>query len=87
MKRRMNTVSKPSAKNQHKERKIENAQQSLSSAKEAKTVEVNWDYLVKVLSTLMLVSQTMLMHKYKLVTAENALKQIDILLDSLVKHS
>ena len=87
MKRRMNTVSKPSAKNQHTERKIENAQQSLSSAKEAKTVEVNWDYLVKVLSTLMLVSQTMLMHKYKLVTAENALKQIDILLDSLVKHS
>ena len=59
----------------------------LNYNKEEKSVEVSSNYLLDMVITLMMVSQTMLMYKFKLVTPENALKQIDMLMDRWVKHS
>ena len=80
-------MSKQLSNEQHKKEKAENSQQPLYCKGDEKSVEVSSNYLLDMVITLMMVSQTMLMYKFKLVTPENALKQIDMLMDRWVKHS
>lgn len=80
-------MSKQLSNEQHKKEKAENSQQTLCCKGKAKFVEVSGNYLLDMVITLMMVSQTMLMYKFKLVTPENALKQIDMLMDRWGKLS
>ena len=70
---------------QHSLHETEKRQQDLSSAKAAETVEVNWSYFLKTVSTLLFIAQVLMMHKRQLVTTENAIQQIDTLMNGWVK--
>ena len=70
---------------QHNLHETEKRQQESSSAKAPETVEVNWSYFLKTVSTLLFIAQVLMMHKRQLVTTENAIQQIDTLMNGWVK--